>query len=559
MVIEHDLPLISTIAMGLSLAFICGFIVSKFKMSPVVGYLFAGIVVGPHTPGFIASLEIAYELSEIGIVLLMFGVGLHFSFKDLMEVKNIAVTGAALRIVCTTVMGAGLAILWWGWAPGGAILYGLALSVASTVVLLRFLEQAKLQHSIDGRIAIGWLIVEDIIMVLAIVLIPVLAESEGMEKTEAVTGAVLTALGKVLLFAVVMWFAGRKILPKMLMEVNRTGSRELFTLAVLVAAIGVAFGASKFFDVSLALGAFFAGMIINSSQLNEEVASRVLPFQDAFAVLFFVSIGMLFDPIIILERPLGVIATSLIIIIFKFCVTFVIVLSFSYAVKRALSIAAGLAQIGEFSFILIGMGLTLGLLPAEGRDLVLAGAFLSIAVNPILFRLSHSLFGYIENHEVLSAFFTMRDSHSPALSDATKQVNNKHIILIGYGFLGEQVMQDVRNPRLDFIVIDTNREKIDALSRRGIEAIAGDAAEEETLLRADIGRAAAVVLAVPDPYETRRIIEAVRAVKPGVKILVSAANEDEAVYFEEHEIDLVLLGRREIGRGMVAFLNAIKV
>lgn len=557
MAIEHELPLISTIAIGLSLAFVCGFVASKLRISPVIGYLFAGIIVGPYTPGYVASPEIAHELSEIGIVLLMFGVGLHFSLADLMKVKHIAVTGALARIIVITLVGIGLASLW-GWSLNGTIIYGLSLSVASTVVLLRSLEQHKIQHTIEGHIAIGWLIVEDLVMILALVLVPVLAQAgEEIQDTQEITGAVLMAIGKAVMFALVMGIAGRKIFPIMLAEVNKTGSRELFTLSVLVAAIGVAFGAAKFFDVSLALGAFFAGMIINTSKLNEEVAARALPFQDAFAVLFFVAIGMLFNPAILMEHPLGVVATSFIIIVFKFFLTFIIVLSFSYTIKRALSVAAGLAQIGEFSFILIGMGLTLDLLPEDGRDLVLAGAFISIALNPVIFRLSNHLHDYIEEHPALSKLFVMQDKYTPA-PEPEKPTYNKRAILVGYGRLGEQIIKNTKNPSLDLVVIDANREKVEGLNNKGIEAIAGDAAEEETLRRAKIEKAAAAVIVVPDPYETCRIVEAIKAIKPDITIMVSAANDEEAQYYEERDIDIVLLGRREIGRSMVDHLNDIQ-
>ncbi len=556
MALEQELPLISTIAIGLSLAFICGFIASKLRISPVVGYLFAGIIVGPHTPGYVASTEIAHELSEIGIVLLMFGVGLHFSMSDLMKVKHIAATGALVRIMVTTLIGVVFASFW-GWSLSGAIIYGLALSVASTVVLLRSLEENKLQHSIEGHIAIGWLIVEDLIMILALVLIPVLAHAGDAQNLQMISGAILLAIGKAVLFALIMGVVGRKIFPIMLSEVNKTGSRELFTLSVLVAAIGVAFGAAQLFDVSLALGAFFAGMIINSSKLNEEVAARALPFQDAFAVLFFVAIGMLFNPAILLEHPMGVVVTSLIIIVFKFCLTFVIVLSFSYAVKRALSVSAGLAQIGEFSFILIGMGMTLGMLPEDGRDLILAGAIISIALNPVIFRFSGFLHNYIESHPVLSNKFITRDKHTPKPAPQVP-ILNKRAILVGYGRLGQQIIQNTQNPSLDFVVIDLNREKVEALKGTGIEAIAGDATTEETLQQAMIDKAAAVVIVVPDPYETCRIVAAIRSIKPNITIMVSASNDDEANYYEEHNIDIVLLGRREIGRSMVERLNAIQ-
>ncbi|MAH06368.1 MAG: sodium:proton antiporter [Alphaproteobacteria bacterium] len=552
MALEQELPLISTIAIGLSFAFICGFIASKLRISSVVGYLVAGIIIGPHTPGYVASPEIAHELSEIGIVLLMFGVGLHFSFSDLMKVRNIAITGAVIQMLFTALVGIGLA-RYWGWPVDGAILYGLALSVASTVVLLRALEQQKAQHSTEGHIAIGWLIVEDLIMIMALVLVPVLAKlGNGIQGAEATT-AVLLAIGKALLFAVVMGVIGRKVFPVILAQVNKTGSRELFTLSVLVAAIGVAFGAAKLFDVSLALGAFFAGMVINSSKLNEEVAARALPFQDAFAVLFFVAIGMLFNPSVLIDNPTGVAATAFIIVILKFILSFFIVLSFSFPIRSAVTISSSLAQIGEFSFILIGMGLTLGMLPDAGRDLVLAGAFISIAINPIIHHLAHRIFSRVEDKTLIPL-----GMQEPKMKSSPK-ANNKRAVLIGFGILGEQIISDTNNANLEFTIIDTNREKVSDLQKKNIEVISGDAGATETLRQAGIEHAYVAIIIIPDPYDTCRIVNAIREQNPEIQIMVNATNEEEAIFYEGKNIDTILLGRREIGRNVISFLNNLKI
>jgi CPA2 family monovalent cation:H+ antiporter-2 len=369
MAITHDLPLISTIATGLSSAFILGLIATKLRIPPIVGYLLAGIVIGPYTPGFVADIELANELSEIGIVLLMFGVGLHFSMKDLMAVRSIALPGAIVQIAAAMALGTVVACYLWGWTIESGMMFGLALSVASTVVLLRGLEEQNLLQSNNGRIAIGWLIVEDLAMVLALVLVPILGEADNGHVTSNVFSAMLEALGKVAVFIIVMQVAGKRILPILLESVARTRSRELFTLAVFAAAMGVAFAAAKTFDISLALGAFFAGMMIRESDLNHEVADRALPFQDAFAVLFFVSVGMLFDPRILMEQPTQVMLTVSIIMIGKSIAAFLIVIMFKYPLKTGLLVSAALAQIGEFSFILVSLGLAYGLRRAEPAGL----------------------------------------------------------------------------------------------------------------------------------------------------------------------------------------------
>lgn len=390
MAIPHDLPLVSTIAAGFTAAFVLGLVAAKLRLSPIVGYLLAGIAIGPHTPGVVADLHIAEQLSEIGILLLMFGVGLHFSVKDLWRVKNIAVPGAVAQIGVATLLGVALSY-WLQWSVAAGLMLGLALSVASTVVLLRALEEHDMLHTEDGNIAIGWLIVEDIVMVLALVLIPAVADTSAGQTGQDAVVELAVAVSKVMLFVGVMLIAGKRMLPWLLDFVDKTESRELFTLCVFTVAIGVAFFAAKLFGVSYALGAFFAGMMIKESDLSQRAAAKALPLQDAFAVLFFVAVGMLFNPAVLLERPLEVLAVVLVIMVGKSLAASVIVLLFRYPLHTALVVSAGLAQIGEFSFILASLGVMYDLLPVEGRDLILAGALISISLNPVCFHVSRAV------------------------------------------------------------------------------------------------------------------------------------------------------------------------
>lgn len=567
MAVLHDLPLVSTVAVGLSGAFVLGLIASKLRIPPIVGYLLAGIIIGPQTPGFVADLKIAEELAEIGIVLLMFGVGLHFSVKDLMEVKKIAIPGAIVQIAAATAMGVGLAYMW-GWTLASGLMFGLALSVASTVVLLRSLEEYNLTQSTNGRIAIGWLIVEDLVMVLALVLIPALAgdmtidpgsTDQAPAETVPLWQHLGIALAKLAAFVVFMLVVGKRALPWLLHMVARTRSRELFTLAVFAVAVGLAFGAAKLFGVSLALGAFFAGMMIRESDLNHEVADRALPFQDAFAVLFFVAVGMLFNPAILIEQPLNVLAVTAVIMIGKSAASFLIVTLCKYPLKTGLLVSAGLAQIGEFSFILISLGLAYGLLPVEGQNLILAGAMISIALNPVMFRGSRMLYEYAGRKPGLSGFFNMRDDDLAHMTAAEESALKDLIILIGWGSMGRHISDNIHQQHIDLVVIDDNRERITELRKQGFHAIAGDATHSETLIDAAIEKAVAVIVAVPDPFAARQIVENVRALKPGIKVIVRAHNEEEYDYFQGQKVDLAVVGQREMGRTIVEYLHQQKV
>lgn len=564
MAIPHDLPLVSTVAVGMSLAFVFGLIAVKLRVPPIVGYLLAGVIIGPHTPGFEADQALADQLAEIGIVLLMFGVGLHFSLKDLMEVRRIALPGAVVQIGAAMAMGVGLTYMW-GWSLGSGLLFGLALSVASTVVLLRSLEEHNLIQSNDGRIAIGWLIVEDLVMVLALVLIPALAINSGAvaEGDVAVAHVPLwqtmsMAVGKVILFAVVMIVIGKRVLPWLLTVVAKTRSRELFTLAVFGMALGVAYGASKMFGVSFALGAFFAGMMIRESDLNHEVADRALPFQDAFAVLFFVSVGMLFDPNVLIDRPLHVALVVGIIMFGKSIAAFLIVLLFGYPLKTGLLVSAGLAQIGEFSFILITIGLSYGILPPEGRDLILAGAMFSIALNPLMFHASRVLYEYVGRQPKLSNMFNMRDNDLACLQEQERQELKDIVVLVGYGRVGKHISENIQKAHIELVIVDQNRERVELLREKGFHAIAGDASYPAVLIEAALDKAFALLIAVPDPFEARRILEAARELHPDIKIIVRAHNDEELTYFMEQNVNLALTGPREIARRMVEFLHSME-
>jgi CPA2 family monovalent cation:H+ antiporter-2 len=396
--VPHETSLISTIAVSLAFAFVGGFIAARLRLPPLVGYLLAGIAVGPFTPGFVADVTLAPQLAEIGVILLMFGVGMHFSVRDLLAVRRIALPGAIAQIVVATTLGGGIALAW-GWPLGAGLVFGLALSVASTVVLLRELEARGSLESGDGRIAVGWLVIEDLVMVLTLVVLPALAErlgGHGLDESHgAATGDLWLTLGftfgKVAVFVALMLLVGTRLFPWLLEQVERTDSRELFTLAVIALALGVAFGSAELFGVSFALGAFFAGVVINESDLSHRAAKELQPLQDAFAVLFFVAVGMLFDPTILLREPLQVITVVAIIVVGKSFAALSIVLALRYPMSTALTISAALAQIGEFSFILAGLGIRLGLLPLEGRNLILAGALLTITMNPMVFYLVSKL------------------------------------------------------------------------------------------------------------------------------------------------------------------------
>ncbi|MBB4227616.1 YbaL family putative K(+) efflux transporter [Rhizobium mongolense] len=568
----HDTPLISTIVGGLVLAFILGAIANRLRLPPLVGYLVAGILVGPHTPGYVADQDLAPELAEIGVILLMFGVGLHFSLKDLLSVRGIAVPGAVAQIAFATLLGWGLGALM-GWSTGGSLVFGLALSVASTVVLLKALQERRLVETERGKIAVGWLIVEDLAMVLALVLIPAAASIGGGEHAPVeplsaglnrlfgldlgISGIIGMTLVKVALFVALMLVFGRKLIPWTMHRIAHTGSRELFRLGVLAIALGVAFGAAKLFGVSLALGAFFAGMVLAESELSHRAAQESLPLRDAFAVLFFVSVGMLFDPHILVERPLPILATVFIIVIGKSVAAFLIVLLFRKPAGTALTISASLGQIGEFSFILAALGVDLGLLPEEGRDLILAGALISIILNPLLFFACdrmRPLFHRPKQEEApVDTIAAAEEPIEPAEGEDEIQPTSLsgHAILVGYGRVGSIVGQNLKSSGTPFLVIEDSEKRIEELAAQGVETVLGNAGAREVLDLANLPGARSLVIAIPNAFEACRVAEYGRSVNPSILIVARAHSDAEVEELKQYGADTVIMGEREIAMGMV--------
>lgn len=546
----HNTPLISTIVVGLVLAFALGAIAQRFRISPLVGYLLAGVVMGPFTPGYVADQHLANELAEIGVILLMFGVGLHFSLKDLLSVRAIAVPGAIVQIVVATLLGMGLAILL-GWPLGGGLVFGLALSVASTVVLLRALQERRLVDTERGRIAVGWLIVEDLAMVLTLVLLPALASllkgEASSSSFSSIAWPLAVTLGKVGAFVFFMLVIGRRVVPWLLHYVAHTGSRELFRLAVLAIALGIAFGSAILFDVSFALGAFFAGMILSESELSHRAAQETLPLRDAFAVLFFVSVGMLVDPMIALRDPWPLLATVFIIVVGKSVAAYFIVRMFGHPSSTAWTISASLAQIGEFSFILAGLGVSLSLLPSQGRDLILAGAIISIFLNPLVFVLVDKL---LEKDQVPAA----PDGRPPekAREPLPVTVLSNHVVLVGYGRVGSVVGRTIRATAMPFLVIEDNPHLVETLQKEGVEAMTGNANAPEMIEAANIKHARALLVAIPDAFEGGQVVAKARSARPDLLIIARAHSDEEVAHLKLHGANVVIMGEEEIAKAMLA-------
>ena len=553
----HNLSLITTIAAALGLALIFGFIAARLRMPPLVGYLLAGVLIGPSTPGFVADVNLAGQLAEIGVMLLMFGVGLHFSLDDLLAVKRIAIPGAIVQIAVATVMGMGVAT-YWGWEPGAALIFGLALSVASTVVLLRALEARGVLDSINGRIAVGWLVVEDLVMVLVLVLLPPLAGLLGGQPAGLATAAqqgIWMTLGitfaKIAAFIALMLIVGRRLLPRLLWLVARTGSRELFTLCVIAAALGVAYGSAHLFGVSFALGAFFAGMTIRGSEFSHRAAEESLPLRDAFAVLFFVSVGMLFDPQILVDEPLKVLAVSAIILLGKTIAAVALVLAFRYPLNTALTVGASLAQIGEFSFILVSLGLSLGLLPAEGSSLVVAGALISIACNALVFAAITPLQTWLRIHSALARRLEHREDVLAELPMGTDQAHlTGQVVLVGYGRVGQRIAALLGEKGVSHVVVEQNREQVEKLRANNILAVSGDATEPSVLIQAHIARAGMLVIATPDAFDARKMLEIARTLNPAIETVLRTHSEEEATLLQREAAGAVFMGEHELARGM---------
>lgn len=549
----HDIPLITTIAGALGVALLLGFLMARVRLPPLVGYLLAGVLIGPFTPGFVADARLAAQLAEIGVMLLMFGVGLHFSVDDLLAVRKVAVPGAIVQMAAATSMGTAMALAW-GWDLPGALVLGISLSVASTVVLLRALEGLGLLDTVNGRIAVGWLVVEDLAMILVLVLLPPLAAIVKAPAAHAGAGlgqALLTTLVQVGVFVALMLVIGRRLFPWLLWQVQRVGSRELFTLCVVAAAVSIAYGATRLFGVSFALGAFFAGMVLRESPFSHRAAQETLPLRDAFAVLFFVSVGMLFDPRVLATQPLQVLAVVAVIILGKSLAAAALVLAMRYPLNTALTVSASLAQIGEFSFILIGLGASLGLLPPPAQSLVVAGALISMALNPVLFKAIGPVQRWLLVRSAHARQLAQRDDHLAELPMSTdEKYLSRQVVLVGHGRVGQAVAHALQAQGIPFIVADENRELVERLRSQGRPAVSGDAAEPDVLIQAHVARARMLVVTIDDATKLRRMADVARTLNPAIEIVTRGHSEDEAQRFESEYGGVVFLAQRELARAM---------
>ena len=556
----HESTLIVTIAASFGLALVLGFVAARLKLPVLVGYMVAGVILGPASLGLVKDIQLSQQLAEIGVILLMFGVGLHFSLADLFAVRRVALPGAMIEIPVVTALGAGVATLLWDWPLGGALVFGLCLSVASTVVLVKAMDKAGQLQSMNGHIAVGWLIVEDLAMVLVLVLLPALAGVLGGVSSADANMSLPLALGLTLLkvagFIALMLVVGRRLFPWLLWQVAHTGSRELFTLCVIAVAIGIAYGSSALFGVSFALGAFFAGIVMRESSLSYRAAQESLPLRNAFSVLFFVSVGMLFDPRVLLDNPLGVLAVLCIIMVGKSMLAFTLIRLFGYPLNTAMTVAMGLAQIGEFSFILAGLGMTLGLLPMEGFNLVLAGALISIALNPLVFRTLEPLQRWLRARSRFARFLEQTDDPLAILPTTfTSEELTGHVVLVGYGRVGRRIGRALRERALRYVVVEESRDLVEGLRAKGVPAVAGDAVEPEVLIQAHIARAATLIVAMPDAARTGRMLAIARMLNPHIGSIARVHSDDEAELLEKENVGGVFFGEQELANAMISAID----
>ncbi|WP_208440668.1 YbaL family putative K(+) efflux transporter [Bartonella raoultii] len=560
----HDTPLITTIVAGLCLAFFLGMIASRLRISPLVGYLLAGVIVGPNTGGFRIDSTIINQLAEIGVILLMFGVGLHFSLKDLLSVRAIAIPAAIGQMAFSTLLGLCLGLIM-GWELSSSLIFGLALSIASTVIMLRALQERHLIETEKGRIAVGWLIIEDLAMVLILVLIPSLANVLSNTKKEAFDPLVqwldlsiwgifgLTIL-KVILFIALMLIIGRRVIPWLLKMSAQSGSRELFRLSVFAIALGVAFGAAHLFGVSLSLGAFFAGMVMSESELSHRAAEESLPLRDAFSVLFFVSVGMLFNPGKLLTHFFPLLATLFIIIVGKSAVTFFIVKAFRYSNATALTISASLAQIGEFSFILAGLSFSLGLLNNDAHDLILGGAILSILLNPLVFIACNKIKKRLENFSTNTQdtqIIIDIDSQDPDQEFLPTTLKTNHIVIIGYGRIGQCVALSLTDKGESVVIVEEAKRLADQAITDGFEVICGNIIQQEIINAANISGADKVVITMRSTIEVGECIVNIRDMKKDIQIITHALSDVETTYLIDLGADIVVVDNEEIANGII--------
>lgn len=550
----HNVDLILTLTGGLAAALGLGYTTQRMRLSPIVGYLMAGLAVGPHTPGFVADPEMAQQLAEVGVILLMFGVGLHFHLDDLLAVRRVAVPGAVGQSLIATLLGA-VAARTFGWSWSAGIVFGLAISVASTVVLLRVLSDSRDLHTPAGHIAIGWLVVEDLFTVVVLVLLPAFAGAgeAGLAHIPAVLGL---ALLKIAVLVALTFFIGERAIPWLLERVAAVQSRELFTLAVLVVALGIAVGSAKVFGVSMALGAFLAGMVVGRSDFSLRAASDALPMRDAFAVLFFVSVGMLFDPQILLEKPGLVAATCAVILVGKPLAALGIVLFLKYPLRTALSVAVALAQIGEFSFILATLGTDLKILTDDATDALVTAAIVSITLNPLLYRLVRPVERWIVNHPRMKRWLPAQpvdpvavESHSDEQDPARGEAHRA--IVVGYGPVGQTVTRLLQDNQIETVVIEMNLETVRKLQGSGRQAVYGDASHRDTLTKAGVHRAGSLVLTASGMQNEEEVIRTACDLNPRLRVLARSNYVRELPALRRAGAAFVFSGEGEVALALI--------
>ncbi|OTG84247.1 sodium:proton antiporter [Acinetobacter sp. ANC 5054] len=562
----HDVELIILLAVGFGFALIFGYIAARLRLPPLIGYLIAGIIISPNTPGVVGDIHLANQLAELGVMFLMFGVGMHFSLSDLMQVRRIALPGAVLQIAVATLLGMGVSMLW-GWSMGSALVFGLSLSCASTVVLLKALGDRGLLNSVNGKIAVGWLLVEDLVMVLVLVLLPataVLLGGQPLTESSADENIWLTlgiTLLKVSGFIAFMLIIGKRLVPMIMQVVARLGSRELFTLTVVAAAVSIAFGAYKIFGVSMALGAFFAGMVVKESDFSHRAEEETLPLREIFSILFFVSVGMLFDPRILIEQPLHVLIVVAIIMIGKTIAAMALVLFFRYPINTALTVGASLAQIGEFSFILATLGVSLNLLSMEGQNLILAGALISITLNSFVFSAIEPTQKLIRERSNLARLLERSGDPLAMLPDEVSQdYLRDQVVLIGHGEVGRRITRELMNENIKVVIAEENREIVENLREKGIAAVSGVATEPGVLIQAHIQHARLLVISPMDILDIHKIVDIAKTLNPSIQVLVCAESKEEAEVIRREEIGEVYYAKEEMAKNMSNYiLNQIQI
>ncbi|MEQ1343935.1 cation:proton antiporter [Acinetobacter seifertii] len=550
----HDVDLIILLAVGFGVALFFGYIAARLRLPPLIGYLIAGIIISPNTPGIEADIHLANQLAELGVMFLMFGVGMHFSLNDLLQVRRIALPGAILQIAVATLLGVGVSMLW-GWSFGSALVFGLSLSCASTVVLLKALGDRGLLDSVNGKIAVGWLLVEDLVMVLVLVLLPATAVLLGGQPPAGAEGNIWLTLGitllKVIGFIAFMLIVGKRVVPIIMQFVARLGSRELFTLTVVAAAVSIAYGSYAIFGVSMALGAFFAGMVVKESDFSHRAEEETLPLREIFSILFFVSVGMLFDPHILIERPLHILAVIAIIMVGKTLAAMALVLFFRYPINTALTVGASLAQIGEFSFILATLGVSLGLLTLEAQNLILAGALFSITLNSFVFSAVEPVQRWIRERSHLARLLERSGDPLAMLPDEVDQAYLRdQVVIVGYGGVGRRITENLINQNIKVVIAEENREIVEKLRQANIAAVSGVATEPGVLIQAHIMHARLLVISPMDILDIHRIVDIAKQLNPQIQVLICAESKEEAAVIRDENIGEVFYAKEEMAKNM---------